>query len=152
MKKLKKTLKQKFLTKNKGMRKVHEKPTNKISFANTESKCTQNRQIKQLTLSSGLCLMNELSFIRNSAASFYHFEQQLSKLSCRVSYKRKFIHQTPARRERQLFYLPVLSALWSSVSEACFICRFSVHFSHTFVFSQKLLFWSFFNFFIFFIC
>ena len=43
-----------------------------------------------------------------------------------------------------------MSALWFSVGEAYFICRFSVHFSHTFVFSQKLLFWSFFNFFIFF--
>ena len=65
---VKKTPKQKFLNKNKGMRKVHGKPTNKIGFANTESKCTHNRQIKQLPLSTGWCLMNELSFIRNSAA------------------------------------------------------------------------------------
>ena len=43
-----------------------------------------------------------------------------------------------------------MSALWFSVGEAYFICRFLVHFSYTFVFSQKLLFWSFFNFFIFF--
>ena len=131
------------------MKRMHDKPTHKISFANTGSKCTQNRQIKQLTLSLDWCLMNELSFIRNSAASFYHFEQKLSKVSCQVSYKRKFIHQTPARRERELFYLPALSAFWTSVGEAYFICQFSVHFSHTFVFSQKLLFWSFFNFFIF---
>ena len=32
---VKKTPKQKFLTKNKGIRKVHGKPTNKISIANT---------------------------------------------------------------------------------------------------------------------
>ena len=39
---VKNTPKQKFLTKNKGMRKVHGKPTNKISFANTGSKLHSN--------------------------------------------------------------------------------------------------------------
>ena len=120
MKKLKKTPKQKFLAKNKGIRKVHWKPSNKISFAYTESKSTHNRQINQLTQSTGWCLMNELSFIRNSAASFLSPEATMT--------------------------------LWFSVGEAYFICRFSVHFSYAFVFIQKLLFWSFFNFFIFFIC
>ena len=42
MKKLKETPKQNFLTKNNDMRKVHEKPTSKTSFAIIESKCTQN--------------------------------------------------------------------------------------------------------------
>ena len=131
---------------------MHRKLTNKTSFAITESKCTRNWQIKLQAPSSGWCLMNELSFIRNSAASFYYqSEQQLLKLSCRVSYKRKFIHQTPARRERLQFYLPVLSALRSSDGEACFICRFSVRFSDSIIFSQKLLFWSFFNFYILFL-
>ena len=85
--------------------------------------------------------MNELSVLGNSATLLI-FVQSDRKLAAEFLIKESsFIKHQP--EEGALFYLLVLSALSSRVGEAYFICRFSVHFSHTFVFSQKLLFWSF---------
>ena len=61
-------------------------------------------------------------------ANFYHFERQLL-LSEALEFLIKESSFIKLQSEESLqLYLPVLSALLSSDGEACFICRFSVHF------------------------